>query len=158
MENKIEKMVRMRRNILLGTLIGTVVTFAWFMLPTFKFVDYRFRRIDTAVKGALIFWLLTLILFGVRYWLYKKKLKQDSCLRAAVNDERVKLNWLRAYRFSFYVVIVISVAWKAYDAAFSYKILLKNLHLPDLPWLTLFGALISLVGSFLYYNREAQNE
>lgn len=158
MEYKIEKMVRMRRNILSGVLVGTIITFIWFLLPSFRFIDYRFRKIDTTFKGAMSLWFLTLLFFGVRYWLYKKKLKKEPSLYAAVNDERAKLNWFKAYRFAFYVMIIMSMAWKAVDISFSYKILSGHLPLPDLPWLIIFGALISIVGSFLYYNREAQIE
>lgn len=157
MEYKIEKMVRMRRNILLGVLIGTVFTFGWFMLPTFKFIDYRLRNAETAVKGALILWLLTLLIFGVRYWLYRKKLMKVPSLRAAVNDERVKLIWLRSYRFAFLVIIGITIFWKWYETSYFPEIWRRKMFLPHGPWLIVFGAILSLVGSFLFYNREAKN-
>lgn len=155
MEHKIEKMNKMRRNILLGVLIGTVITFGWFMLPSYKFIAIRYRNAETGFKGAMILWLLTLLIFGIRYLIYRKKLMKVSSLRTAVNDERVKLNWLRAYRLAFLIVIVITIYWKWYETGY---FPVKGMILPHPPWFIVFGAVISLVGSFLYYNREAKDE
>lgn len=156
MASQIEKMNKMRRNILLGVLIGVVIMFGWFMLPTF-FIKFRFRSFDTALKGAGITGLLIFFVFGTRYWMYKNSLKKDPSLRAAVNDERIKLNWLKAYRFSFYIIICITIFLKLWDMFLSTLLLTRRIALPHDPWLILFGAVISLVGAFLYYNREAQN-
>ncbi len=154
MEYKIEKMNKMRRNILLGVLVGTVVTFGWFMLPAYKFITIRYRNVETVLKGTMILWLLTLLIFGVRYLIYRKKLMKVPSLRTAVNDERVKLNWLRAYRLAFLVVIVITIYWKWYETGY---FPVRGMILPHPPWFIVFGAIISLVGSFLYYNREAKD-
>ena len=156
MEYKIEKMNKMRKNILLGVLIGTVITFVWFMLPAYKFISIRFRNAETAFKGAMILWLLTLLIFGVRYLIYRKKLMKVPSLRTAVNDERVKLNWLRAYRSAFLIVIVITIYWKWWETG--YFPVKWRWSLTHPPWFIVFGAVISLVGSFLYFNREAKNE
>ncbi len=156
MEYKIEKMNKMRRNILLGVIIGTVITFCWFMLPTYKFITIRYRNVETSLKGTMILWLLTLIIFGLRYLIYRKKLMKVPSLRKAVNDERVKLNWLKAYRFAFLIVIVITIYWKWYETSLFPPV--RGMMLPHPPWFIVFGAVISLVGSFLYYNREAKNE
>jgi hypothetical protein len=154
-EYKIEKMNKMRRNILLCVLIGTVITFGWFMLPTFKFIGIRYRNAETGLKGTMILWLLTLLIFGVRYLIYRKRLMKVPSLRTAVNDERIKLNWLRAYRFAFLIVIVITIYWKWYESGY---FPVRGMILPHPPWFIVFGAVISLVGSFLYYNREAKDE
>jgi hypothetical protein len=153
-EYKIEKMNKMRRNILIGVLIGTVIAFGLLMLPTF-FSQYRFQLF--VFKRALLLWLLTLLIFGVRYLIYRKKLMKVPSLQTAVNDERVKLNWLRAYRFAFLIVIVITIFWKWDESSFFPEILRWKMMLPHGPWLIVFGAVISLVGSFLYYNREAKD-
>ena len=144
----------MRRNILIGVLIGTVIAFGLLMLPTF-FSKYRFQLF--VLKRALLLWLLTLLIFGLRYLIYRKKLMKAPSLRTAVNDERVKLNLLRAYRFAFLIVIVVTIFWKWYETSFFPEILRWKMMLPYGPWLIVFGAVISLVGSFLYYNREAKD-
>lgn len=155
MEYKIEKMNKMRRNILLGVLVGTVITFGWFMLPAYKFIAIRFRNVETVLKGTMILWLLTLLIFGVRYLIYRKKLMKIPSLRTAVNDERVRLNWLRAYRCAFLVVIVITIYWKWYETDL-FPPIRWRWSLPHPPWFIVFGAVIALIGSFLYYNREAK--
>ena len=156
MEFKIEKMNRMRKNILLSVLIGTVIALVWFMLPTF-FVKYRLANTKAILIGAGVTASLTFLLFVTRYWLYKRQLKKDPSLRAAVNDERVRLNWLRAYRFAFLIIIGITIFWKWYETSFFPESLMWKVSVPHGPWLIVFGAIISLVGSFLFYNREAQN-
>lgn len=161
--SKIERLNRMRRNILLGVLAGTGIGFILLIFPTF--IPYsrhrwgvRLRWTHTFFYGALLIWLLTLLIFIVLYMLYKKKLKKDPALRVAVNDERVKANWLRAYRFAFYTVIIITIFWKWLESSFSLALLTGKFSLPDGPWLILFGAVLSVVSSFLYFNRELKDE
>lgn len=126
------------------------------MLPTF-FVKYRLANTKAILIGAGITASLTFLLFVARYWLYKKRLKKDPSLHAAVNDERIRLNWLRAYRFAFLIVIGVTIFWKWYETSFFPESLKWKMFVPDVPWLIVFSAIISLVGSFLYYNREARN-
>lgn len=153
MESKIEKMNRMRRNILIGVLLGTVIIFGYFILPVL-FVRLRFR--ETGARVVVLLWFMTLLIFGVRYLLYKKRLNKDHLLRDAVNDERVKLNWLRAYRFAFLVMVSITIFWKWYETSIFPELWRGKILLPHGPWLIWFGSVIAIVGSFLYYNREAK--
>lgn len=160
MDSKIEKMNKMRKNILLGILIGTVIAFGLFMYPFINSIFDATHRVlwpgsFPFAKVALVLWYLTILTFLARYLLYKKKLRMDISLRAAVNDERVKLNWLRAYRFAFIVVVSIILFWKWYETGFYPSYLRPG---PSPPWLIFFGAIISLVGAFLWYNREARGE
>jgi len=159
MAGQIEKMNRMRKNILRGVLIGSIIAFGVFMYPTFFsiFVNARFRWSYRYFEGALILWLLVLLIFITRYLLYKTKLRKDPSLQAGVNDERIKLNWLRAYRFAFYMLIIVTVVWKIIEITFVHSLLSIRLVLPHIPWLIIFGSVISLVGAFLYYNREAKD-
>ena len=155
MANEIKKMNSMRRNILLGVLIGSVIAFVLILYPSiwphFNFLERLPYHLSLLVQGAIIVWLLTLLIFGTRYWLFKNTLRKDPSLRAAVNDERIKLNWLRAYRFSFYSVLSITIIFKVYEIRYF------GFALPHITWLILFAAPISLVGSFLYYNREVKD-
>ena len=89
---------------------------------------------------------------------YRHNLKRDPVLRSAVNDERIKLNWLKAYRLGFFVICGIAVVWKWSESSFSYEQMFRRLRLPDGPWLIFFGALISLLGAFLAYDRESRDE
>ena len=158
MASKIEKMNRMRRNILLIVLIGSSVAFGAFLYPSayrLFHLSERPRFDETPFLYALIIWLGAVLFFGVRYFLYKKTLRKDPSLKEAVNDERVKLNWLIAYRFAFFVVVLFQ----------GFMLLLQFLEafvgplyllLPQL-YLTIFLAVLSVVGAFLYHNREAKD-
>lgn len=159
MAGEIEKMNRMRKNILRSALIGSIIAFGLFMYPTFFsiFANATYRWSNRYFEGALVLWLCVLLIFITRYLLYKKKLRKDPSLQAGVNDERIKLNWLRAYRFAFYMLIIITVVWKIIEITFVNPLLKMRLVLPHIPWLILFGSVISLVGAFLYYNREAKD-
>jgi hypothetical protein len=163
MANRIEKMTRMRRNILSGILIGTVIAFCLDLSPTIYSI-FHFNRISIVTwknhlfYSAVVLWLLTILLFITRYWLYKRKLKKDPSLHTAVYDERAKLNWLKACRFAFFAAISLTIIWKSCESFFSRWLLELRFTLPDGPFLVLWGAVIALVGSFLYYNQEAKNE
>jgi len=165
MVNEIEKMNNMRRNIVRGALIGSAIAFGVFIYPWFFsfFVNVRHQWSSRYLEGAFILWFLTLLVFMTRYWLYKKRLRKDPSLRAAVNDERVKINWLKAYRFAFFTATGITIVWKYFESFFpypydvlTYEVLLGP-NLPNGPFLVLYVAVISLIGSFLYYNREVKD-
>lgn len=163
MAGQIEKMTRMRKNILWGVLMGTIVAFCLNLFPTFySFFHFNRRSLRTwkyhLIEGAIILWLLIILIFVARYGLYKKKLKKDSSLHLAVYDERVKLNWLKANRFAFFVVIGFTLIWKSGDLFYPGWLFDPRFTLPNGPFFVLWGCIIALVGSFLYYNREAKHE
>lgn len=166
MTKEIEKLNRMRKNIVRGILIGTVIAFVLFMLPNLGlgYVENSYRTAVKALAYAGILWLLSLIIFGTIYWRYRKKLKKDPLLHEAVNDERVKLSWLKAYRFAFFVTFIISILWKLYEMTIInpehlslVRRFTKLAHLPNGPFLILYIAVISLVGAFLFFSREVTN-
>ena len=94
----------------------------------------------------------------MNYLLFKRRLKKDPSLHTVVYDERVKRNWLKAYRVAFFVALGITILWKWIETCFSRELLELGFTLPHGPFLVLWGGIISLVGAFLYYNREAKNE
>jgi len=173
MASEIEKMNNMRRNIVRDALIGSVTAFGVFIYPTIfslfinLFINNKYqwpyfylmgpRWDDRYLMVAFILWFLTLLVFMTRYWLYKKKLRKDPSLRSAVNDERVRLNWLKAHRFAFFTATGITIVWKWGPSFFSYDLLMGKFHLPNGPFLVLYVAVISFIGSFLYYNREVKD-
>lgn len=154
-------MNRMRKNILLRVLIGSVFAFGLLMFPSFSSIFHFTRRFNFSFlyryyNSVSVLWTLMLLLFIARYWLYRKKLKMDLSLRLAVNDERINLNWLRAYRVAFIVVMSLTIFWKWHYLLFfplKWKVIL-----PHGSWLIVFGAVISLLGAFLWYNRGAKSE
>lgn len=158
MAGRIERMNRMRRNILLIVFIGSCAAFGMFLFPSFYNLLHfqeRPRFFNTLFLAALLLWLIALAFFTVRYLLYKNILRKEPTLRQAVNDERVKLNWLRSYRFAFFAVIFFQGLLLLVQLT---EALLGPLYLllPNL-YLTIFLAFLSLVGAFLHYNREAND-
>ena len=166
MGTQIENMNRIRNYIVRGTFIGTFIAFFLFMYPTLISL-FRIRPLRTfwgtsAVKYlelgllGLLIWILTILIFVIIFWLYKLKLKKDPLLRDAVNDERVKTNWFKSYRFAFYAIVIVNFVWKFYEYFFLDLMSPHRFSLPHIPWLTLFIAMLSVTGAFLYYNREAK--
>jgi hypothetical protein len=162
--NKIAKLSLMRRNILLGVLAGTGIAFVLllypFIVPSGRYLWWpaQSRMSFPFYYWAFAIWLLTLVVFIVLYRVYKRKLRKDPALRAAVDDERVKVNWLKAYRFGFCTLVIITVLMKVAESALAGAFVRGSFPFPDSTWLLLSGAVLSLVSSFLYYNRETQDE
>jgi len=231
MKHQIEKMNRMRKNILWSILLGTVAAFGIFMYPAFisVYLGIRAGWLYRILPGAVLLWSLMILVLLLRPWIdkrrsrtnppvrarkristglavislstfflliqffagrylgysawshrymelgllswfficiimlalygrYKQMLEKNPLLSSAVNDERIRENWLQAYRSSYYWIIGITIIWKLSQTSYSYELMFRRLQLPDGPWLIFFGALISLIGSFLHYNREALDE
>lgn len=162
--NEIERLSRMRRNILWGVLAGTVVAVLMLFYPIiFRSGRYHWwpahQRIGFPLYyGAFLIWLVTLLVFAVLFRFYKRKLRKDPVLRIAVDDERVTMIWLKAYRFAFLALVGVTILAKLAETALSGMILRGSFPLPDKTWFLLAGAVISLVGSFLYFSRETGDE
>ena len=227
----IQKMNKMRRRILWGILLGTIIAFAIFMYPSLASIYLRIRArwfylvfsaavislsgfilfalfrsiaasrktrkppvLRAGEKTSAVFTVISLIdlfllvhiiigkLFGYAGWSYiylnvglvswfvlcfiilalygryRMILKRDPEIRSAVNDERIRYHWLRAYRTSFFALIGVALIWKLSEMSFSSDLLFGRLQLPDGPWLIFFFALISPIASFLLYNREDRDE
>ncbi len=158
MENEIEKMEKRRRHILAGMLAGTIVAFGWFMISSTNLVYRSIRSADKAYIGSHLLWLMILIIFGTIYLMFKQKLRNNPSLRNAVNDERVRLCWLKSYRFAFFTAVGVAIIWVWLEITFSYRLLVTKMRLPNGPSLVLFVVVISLVGSFLFLEKGAKNE
>lgn len=157
MANEIEKMSKMRSYIVRGLFFGSLVAFGVFMWPTYYSifgVSKPYIQMYRFFEWGLLALAATILIFAIVYWLYKKKLKKDLALRAAVNDERVRRNWLKSYRFAFYMIITVTIVWKFYEIFIFNVAGPRRLMLPHNPWLTLFVATLSVTGAFLYLNRE----
>jgi hypothetical protein len=160
--NTIEKLSRMRRRILWIVLAGTAAATALLLSPIVlpglrtRWLDLD-KSPDPIWYGAFVIWALTVAVFAATFVLYKRKLRKDPGSKAAVDDERVRTDWLRAYRIAFLTVIGLAVALKLFDVIYAFR-LVRAFLLPDRTWLILAGAVLSLVGSFLYFSREAGDE
>lgn len=150
--------VKARTRLSPGLIIVSIITFFVLIQSLMsRFLGYSgwsHRYMET----GLILWLSICAVMLAVFKLNKNKLKKDPLLLHAVNDERIRMNWFKAYRFGFFVICGLAVLWKSSDWFFSYDQMFRGLRIPQGSFSILFGALISLIGSFLFYNREARDE
>jgi hypothetical protein len=159
--NQIERMNRFRKNLLKGILWGSGI-WAGLLVFWIVFVINRmikpgpFARIAGFIPGAVGVSALIVLFFLLKYWRYKWTLRKDPALRSAVDDERVSLSWLKAYRWAFFAVVALHVLFLLNGSFFQVAFKRPGFFLPafaEYP-LTLLVSVLACVGSFLYYSRE----
>jgi len=168
MNRTIEIIDRRRKQLIIFLLIGFGLWYGFFLVPGIYEGIYHFRRgfgpypkifpfleklgIYFYLAGVLIFLIFAVCL--LIWLLYKKNLKKDLALRAALNDELVKHNWLKAYRFSFFctmTLLLLLVLCRILDNYMMGRLgMIEGLNVH----LLLYTAVISCLASFLYFNRE----
>lgn len=154
--NRIEKIYRMRRNVLIVAFVCSILLFLWFSLPGllsrgkpwhfFDRLPVPFFPISGIIAALLLLILIT------RYLLFKASTLKDPALRPAVDDERVRQNWLKAYRTAFFTMVGIHVAYLFLVYQF------YELGLPHVGWFSATTGLMTFFGTALYYTREVKNE
>jgi hypothetical protein len=154
--NKIEKIYRMRRNVLIIAFVCSILLFCWYSLPGplsrgkpghfFDRLPVSFFAISGIIAALLLLILIT------RYLLFKASTLKDPALRGAVDDERIRQNWLKAYRTAFYTMVGIHVAYLFLVYQF------YELGLPHVGWFSATAGLMTFFGTALYYTREVKNE
>jgi len=159
MMTKIEKMNRMRKNIVRGIFVTSVIAFVWYILPYLGLglAKYSYSRAEKAAEIAAMILLFSFLVFGAISRLIKRKLKRSPDLYDAVYDDRIKLSWLKAYRIAFIVAFISSICWKCYETFNAENLLTLKAHLPNGPFFVLYLAVVTLVGSFLFFSRESKN-
>jgi ABC-type Fe3+-siderophore transport system permease subunit len=168
MINSIETIDRRRKRLIVSILAGFGIWYGFLLLPKIYegiyFLRYRHTPhphiLPFMEKIGIYFYLagvlisLVLAVCLLIWLLYKKNLKKDPALRAALNDELVKQNWLKAYRFSFFCTIALLVLILVCRILDSYTMgrlaMIEGLNIH----LLLYTAVMSCLGSFLYFNRE----
>ncbi len=154
--NRIEKIYRMRRNVLIVAFVFSILLFCWYTLPGllskgkpwhfFGRSPFPFFEISGSMAALLLLILIT------RYLLFKASTLKDPTLRPAVDDERVRQSWLKAYRAAFYTMVGIHVAYLFLISQ------IFDLGLPHAAWFSSTSGLMTFFGSALYYTREVKDE
>lgn len=161
--NHIERMNRFRKNLLKGILWGfgiwttmqviwTGIAFNGIVAPTSHVFGIISRIIQFSVYAAI---LITLF-FSLKYWRYKWSLRKNPHIRSALDDERLRLSWLKSYRFAFFTVVAIYIILFLNDWI---PVMIFQRRVVSIPQdtqtqLTLLVAVLSCVGAFLHYSRE----
>jgi len=159
--NQIERMNRFRKNLLKGILWGSGIwaglLVIWIVFVINQIVKpAAFARIAQFIPGAVGVSALAVLFFLLKYWRYKWTLRKDPALRSALDDERVSLSWLKAYRLAFFAVVIIHALFILNGAFFQLAFRRPGLLLPtfaEYP-LTLLVSVLACLGSFLHYSRE----
>jgi len=156
---KIERIYRIRRQALFGVFICSVIFLALFLtrpillqiFPVYERHENFWINLWYAIGLTALLICLGLV---ARYLHLRISLKKDRSLIQAVDDERIRISWLKAYRFAFYLMIGIHclVVFGLYDT-----IIIKT-GLPVAEWLSLAVALAALFGAALYFSREGSHE
>jgi hypothetical protein len=170
MAGEIKKMARMRKRILKGVLYGWGILHGLYIFCVLCMIiatesrslrQYQTSFLYTILEEPKTLYRIVVIsailvfLFSItKYFMYKRKLMRNSLLRFAVDDERVKQNWLIAYRFAFFVVIIFEFIYLLLFYLFREGILITFLS----NHLVFYLAIMTCIGTFLYYNRGEQDE
>ncbi len=166
MESKIEKINRMRKIILKVFLFGWVTLGIWLFHRTiisalklsWRRIDVYTRSIEPYLEALWIVGAIILAIYVIIFLIYKAKIMQDSSVQTAVNDERVRLNWLKAFRMAFFTLLFITIFWKWAETGLGTSFLHRKISPIPGAWLMWYCSIFALIVSFLYYDREAKNE
>jgi hypothetical protein len=158
--NKIEKIYRMRRSVLICAFICSLLLFGVFCIPLpFSsllsgrppwVLPVNFYSMILPIAGVLM--VLLLLILMARYFLFRTSTLKDPALREAVDDERIRTNWLRAYRSAFIIMAGIHLIYLLSES-FMY-----GLGLPHAAWFSSSAGLSTFFGAAIFYTREAKNE
>ena len=158
--NRIEKIYRMRRNLLICAFICSFFLFfiMCFPKPFLSFPrSYPWRYLSKLhilfiFKTSLALTVVLLIFLLARYVLYKLSTLKDPVIRNAVDDERIRLYWLRAYRAAFFVMVGIHIIYLFSEG------LMYGIGFPHAAWVSSTTGLMTFFGTALFYTREFKNE
>jgi len=161
MKSKIENMNKMRRIILKGMIAGWttlgIYLFHRTLLSVLRLTSRKLSGLINDIRPFLeAIWILgiaVLAIYIVIYFIYKLRLLNDSSVRSAVNDERVKLNWLRSYRNAFFTLLGITIFWKWYETGLGTNFLHWKIRLVNPSWIIWFASILVLLLSFLHFDR-----
>jgi len=158
--NKIEKIYRMRRSVLICAFVCSFFLFGvfcflvpfWSLLSERHPLDHPANFLVTIFLIAGVLTVLLLLILMTRYFLFRASTLKDPDLRRAVDDERIRMNWLRAYRAAFLTMAGIHLIY-LFSESFIY-----DLVLPHAAWFSSSAGLLTFFGAAIFYTREAKNE
>jgi magnesium-transporting ATPase (P-type) len=158
-----DRMYRIQKRLMIGIFICSIIAFCLVLFPSIHDsfrdsfqnpVDYsqfvrqssKWKIIDTAERIAL---LLVFLLFSARVLVVRKSIVHGSTW----NDERARMNRLRAFRPAFLVVLCIQIIILCLMFIFGPKY-----YLIGGSSITITGGIMILAGLALYYDRETRDE
>jgi hypothetical protein len=138
MTTQIEIFDRDRRRYRVGLLIGSsIFLLAWFGYIVVRISPGSIELFHTIVMVVLIVSLVIQAYYAVRTNLLERQIRKDDQLKAALNNELIQLNELKAWRAAFFSMLGFIVI----TAVFSFFVQIDDLMLVLLTLLLVgFGA------------------
>lgn len=142
-------------------LIGVLACSALLFASSLVRIAYFIRHFHNAsFPYENIFRILDLVLFGLiaatvlgRHLAIMRTVKREGFSRGPLQDEREQFSWLKAYRPAFFVLLATQLLGK-----FLAIVWRNPYEIPHQPEFALGAAVMVLVGTFLYHDREARDE
>ncbi len=157
--SKIEKIYRDRRHLLICAFVCSCFLFWTFCFPKpmgsfnkafpWRYFPNPISALFTAA-GALAA-LLLLFLF-TRYVFFRASTRKDPGLRQAVDDERIRTGWLRAFRAALFVMVGVHLFYLFLESR------IYEWGLAHAAWVSSTTGLMTFFGAALFHTREAKNE
>ena len=138
MTTQIEIFDRDRKRYRSGLLVGSIIFLvAWFGYVLVRVSPSSPELFHTIVMVVLIVSLLIQAYYAVRTNLLERKIRRDAQLNAALNNELIQLNELKAWRAAFFAMLGFIIL----TAVFSFFVQIDDLMLVLLTLLLVgFGA------------------
>ena len=151
----IENVYRVRRKLLYGMFICSILLFFVILSPglNWRIVDWKIGVHVWPFLIGVILVVIGLALF-VRYIHLRILLKKNPSLIRAAEDERIHVSWLKAFRFTFYVLIAIHLS---YNFNIYFTLGKRVIFIPHPAWLSLAVAFPLVFGASLFFSREGKN-
>ena len=110
MSTQIEMMDQERTRCRGGHIVWLIVFFiAWIVRSVLKIAELEMDTAYTVLMAVLILSVLVQAYYAVRIKLVERRINRDASLKHALNNELVRLNQLKAWRASFFSVILFIV-------------------------------------------------
>ena len=151
---KIENVYRTRRRVLYGAFFFSILSSLFILSPYFfswlmnDINNKQSARISFFWIGGTITFLIFLSLI-IRYFHLRISMMKNTSLIQAVDDERIRISWLKAFRFTFYLMVSIQCIQLSH---------LIDIGYPLIQWLVMALGLPALFGAALYFSREGKHD
>lgn len=110
MSTQIEMMDQERTRYRGGHIVWLIVFFiAWVVRSVLKIAELEMDTAYTVLMAVLILSVLVQAYYAVRIKLVERRINRDASLKHALNNELVRLHQLKAWRASFFSVILFIV-------------------------------------------------
>jgi hypothetical protein len=152
----LEEFEQKRRLSLAAIFVCSTLVFSAFMILAVYSWNHTAQSFPHEKALAFAVCALVVLMSAIVLWrflLLRRLIRKHPSLRSVLQDERVKFSWLKAYRVAFFVLLAIQAASK-------FPIVVRGVpwDVPGQCQISLSAAVMTMIGAFLFYTREAGHE